>query len=93
MDLNCDLTTTPVNGAGRLLTTDRAYQTFEPTRSAECRGALPGSSGTSAVESRGGCEMTVTVDQAVGRGLGQMGVVWDNAGSGRGGRRHERAPP
>ena len=55
VDLNCELTTTPVNGVDRMLTVDADYQTFEPVQSAACRrGTLPGSSGTSAVESRGG---------------------------------------
>ena len=53
VDLNCELTITPVNGLDRMLTVDADYQTFEPVQSAACRASLPGSSGTSAVESRG----------------------------------------
>ncbi|XP_043193084.1 uncharacterized protein LOC122365710 [Amphibalanus amphitrite] len=52
VDLNCELTTTPVNGIERMLTVDADYETFEPVQSAACRTTLPGSSGNSAVESR-----------------------------------------
>ena len=62
VDLNCELTTTPVHGTDQLLARDPDYQTFEPVRSAACRTLLPASSGNSAVESRGGS--TIWVPQA-----------------------------
>ena len=51
VDLNCELTYSSVSGAA--LTPDAAYRTYEAKNTASCRNTLPGSSGTSPVESRG----------------------------------------